>query len=323
MKYQIYTLRLVYPPISNQEAAWLDEDSEAKSQIGQSNLYMICQQSEALFDVPSFKNESQTDKELLRFKICLNGKMYAGHIDLTELTRSKKVNLDIYEVELQAGERFLKIVKVAEENNETEIIDWFTPRSMIFRKSRQDKTIYGLDEYEETTQYHLHYVGISRKDSFTRLISKPHEKRLAILSNESAYKIGSRLTDELFHLFFRVDYVGINILEKDDIHSFMNSSDLHYVSAICDAEKAYVKILKPKYNKIKFSNYPRGADGLYGKSLKSYGFVIGESVTLITETKDIKGAYTENSDFLSSADMILIKGDTVSLLKGHEYDVSI
>ena len=48
MKSQINLLRLVYPPISNQEAEWLKDDPEVQECIKTSNLYMICQREEVV-----------------------------------------------------------------------------------------------------------------------------------------------------------------------------------------------------------------------------------------------------------------------------------
>jgi len=42
-------LRLVYPPISNQEGDWLASDEEVKDQVKESKFYMIGQRKELLF----------------------------------------------------------------------------------------------------------------------------------------------------------------------------------------------------------------------------------------------------------------------------------
>jgi hypothetical protein len=46
---QICSLRLVYPPISNQEAEWLMHDPVVKAELRQSNIYMIVSRAEAKF----------------------------------------------------------------------------------------------------------------------------------------------------------------------------------------------------------------------------------------------------------------------------------
>lgn len=46
MKVQLHFLKLVYPPISNQEAEWLKDIPEVQEEIRHSNLYMIGQRHE-------------------------------------------------------------------------------------------------------------------------------------------------------------------------------------------------------------------------------------------------------------------------------------
>ena len=63
MKVQLHFLKLVYPPISNQEAEWLKEIPEVQEVIKHSNLYMIGQRHESKFIIdehsviPDFTNE--------------------------------------------------------------------------------------------------------------------------------------------------------------------------------------------------------------------------------------------------------------------------
>jgi len=49
VKVQITSLRLVYPPISNQVADWMKSDPEVEAVLRKSNLYMVAQREEAKF----------------------------------------------------------------------------------------------------------------------------------------------------------------------------------------------------------------------------------------------------------------------------------
>lgn len=51
MKAQLNILKLVYPPISNQEAEWLKDDPEVRELLKQSNLYMIGQRGESSYEI--------------------------------------------------------------------------------------------------------------------------------------------------------------------------------------------------------------------------------------------------------------------------------
>ena len=126
------------------------------------------------------------------------------------------------------------------------------------------------------------------------------------------------MSDEIILLFFRVAHIGIRVFGKENIDSFWSddiSSDK--LSIICDAEKAYVRMLNPEYNEVKFKHYPKGADGLYGEGLKSYAFILGEDIALSTETANIKGNRIKDTNSFDSVDMITVEGNTVTLIKGY------
>lgn len=179
---------------------------------------------------------------------------------------------------------------------------------------RNHPAIEGLDDYRVFTDYFLHYVGISKKnDSLTRLVIKPHDKRLRILSNENTKRFGSRLTDEMILLFFRVEPLRFNILMEGDDLDLSGNIDISPI--VSDAEKAFVKISNAEYNIIKYKNYPRGKDGLYNTGLNRYGFVIGEDITLTTDSVSIVGTNISETHWGKNGDLIYVNGDNVSLEK--------
>lgn len=76
-----------------------------------------------------------------------------------------------------------------------------------------------------------------------------------------------------------------------------------------------MNILESRYNTIRFSEYPKGKDGLYDTGLKRYGYVIGEDISFVTDYQDIIGSYVSDEKLPENADLILIEGDQVSLRK--------
>ena len=150
----------------------------------------------------------------------------------------------------------------------------------------------------------------------TRLVVKPHDKRLRILSNESPESYGSRVTDETVLFFFRVEPLRIITVEsEEEINEIVNGTNFDNRLIFADAEKAFVHILESKYNTIRFSEYPKGKDGLYNTGLKRYGYVIGEDISFVTDNQDIMGSYTSEEKLPENADLILIEGDHVTLRK--------
>ena len=194
-----------------------------------------------------------------------------------------------------------------------EVIDEISPYKIIQYKMYGNGIIEGIDNISEINKYYLHYVGISKKDdSLTRLVIKPHDKRLRILSMENTNSKEFSLSDEINLLFFRVEPIRISTWEDESVEEFFDNT-IDYLSIIADAEKALVSSLNSKYNTIKFKNYPKGKDGLYDAGLKRYGYLIGENITLITNNEIIKGDKFNEYNLANKADVIFIEGDETSI----------
>jgi hypothetical protein len=320
---QINFLKLVYPPITNQEAEWLKDDEEAQERLRQSNLYMIGQREEAVF---KYRGCPVDDNGILNaeYSTSLNSSHFS--IDINKMLERVKFPESDFEVKIECGEKLIRFWKVDPVSGELlEVVQWFTVEKILYDKWRGIPEVVGLDEYELFTNYKLHYVGISKKnDSLQRLVVQAHDKRIRILSNESAMSHGARLTDEVVLFFFRISPIHIKTLFSDDkIDMFSdelcNKKVPDTIRCFSDAEKAFVKILKSDYNEVKFKEYPRCIDGLYDENLKRYAYVISETITFSTSTCSIRGRFWGDNFLMpNNADMIFIQGDNVSLVKYDE-----
>jgi len=323
MKSQINILQLVYPPISNQEAEWLKDDLEVQEELKNSNLYMICQRSEAFFEYTHANiTKNIGDEGIFRFSIITQAHTTSGEIDISRLLKLHNVDLERNEIEIEIGPKLFRFWKVDKATgNKTDVIDWFTTEKILFDKYHGHPALSGLTDYMNFTKYFLHYVGISKKeDSLTRLVVRPHDKRLRVLSNEETKNYGSRLTDEIVLLFFTVNPLQITQIETDEeVSELVNGVEIDLIPIIADAEKAYVKILNSEYNTVKYDGYPKGSDGLYDSGLRRYGYLIGEDISIITETETIEGKYISDTvGWPSTQDFIFIHGDEVTFIKAKE-----
>lgn len=323
MKSQINILQLVYPPISNQEAEWLKDDQEVQEEIKNSNLYMICQRAEAFFKYTSADiTKHFTDDGIFRFSLNTQDFSTSGEIDIFQLLKLHNVDLERNEIEIELGPKLFRFWRADKATGDTtDVIDWFTTEKILFDKYHGHPALTGLDNYRKFTKYFLHYVGISKKeDSLTRLVIRPHDKRLRVLSNEEVKTDGSRLTDEVILLFFTVNPLQITQIETDEEFSELaNGVEIDLIPIVADAEKAYVKILNSEYNTVKYNGYPKGSDGLYNTGLTRYGYLIGEDISIITDTDTIEGKHISDSvGWPSTMDFIFICGDEVTLIKAKE-----
>ena len=67
---QTSRLDLVYPPISNQEAVWLEHDPDVREELRASDLYMIAARAEAKFTDIELDRETHTAESPWRRGFC-------------------------------------------------------------------------------------------------------------------------------------------------------------------------------------------------------------------------------------------------------------
>lgn len=309
MRYLANYLKLVYPPISNQEADWLSSDLEVREIVKSSKLYMIGQRKEIFFvDIEPHPFLQGCITFRLQLEDVISPKIY-----YSIFTERFNFDDDDDEIQIELSNKLFRFTL----NNQDNIIRWFTPDVFLFLLSRKLIKV-GIHQEFDFTQFsvfELHYVGISKKDdSFSRLFDQGHKGRLKILSNEYTKELTARLTDELFIFFFDIEQFNINIFNTAE----ELESDLHYTSEknkiIADAEKAFVKLLDTKYNEVKFINYPKGVDGLYDDNLERYAYSINEDVSFYTGSIRFNGSIVVFSTE-ATADMILIEGEQAEILK--------
>ncbi|WP_375550747.1 hypothetical protein [Rhodophyticola porphyridii] len=257
-KSKVTFLETVYPPISNQEAVWLQNDPEVEALLRQSDLYMIGGRTEAkylnLFIDP--------DTNVVTFDFAIGDKFRDPvEIRVRDLPTVEESEAESFWIE--AGEKIIRVWDGPISEPGSNLLDWFTTEKLIWDRSRGRAGIERFERYREAATYDLLYVGIAKVgDSFDRLISNGHKARMQILGNEPQRYPGARVTDEIYLFLFNVQLLIMTTFEPD--HDFENEDfgdSYNQKCIVADAEKAFVSVLKPEYNVVKFVNYPRGADG--------------------------------------------------------------
>lgn len=305
------SLRLVFPPISNQEADWLKNDPDILKLMEDSSLYMIGRRAELFFrnievtfEKLGFKFDLERDGEIIRDGVWLDLSFLDKHHTSSDL-------------KIEAGSKFLRVW----DSTRTNILYWCTVDVLLHDYWRRRVSVSNLNSIRDMTTFELLYVGISKKDdAFKRLVLNPHEKRLAALTHEFPLRNGARISDELWFFFFRIDPLHIRTfgIEDDEI-DLLDPPRPNHVAITADAEKAFVNLMNAKYNTIKFKTYPFSTDGLYGEGLDRFGYIIDEDLTFVTSTLTIRGSFGSlpNSMVLKEqpADAIIVEGDDVTFCK--------
>ena len=291
-------LELVFPPISNQEAHHF-KDEPAAEHMRASDFYMIGGKPKSKFSNIVFNDDSIT----ISFDIYIADENRShGIIDIGEL--KSVAHFQGEQFGLSLTENAIEIVY--EKGGENYILDRFTPENILWYRSRDMQGVSGIDNFEELFRYDLLYVGIAKVgDSYDRLIKKGHHARQAILSNEPQRSPGARVSDEIFLFLFRLEPLFISTFGAgDDIDL---DFDYQHKKLVADAEKAFVSLLQPEYNVVKFNQYPKSSDGLFDSKLDRYSYSIGEAITFNTAHGRIKGGRNGDLGGLSNkADFISV-----------------
>lgn len=310
-KSKLSLLETVYPPLSNQEAVWLQNDPEVEALLRQSDFYMIGGRAEAKY----LNLVVDTDTYVVTFDFTI-GDDFSDPVEIhiRDLPAVNESEVEFFWVE--AGEKCIRVWDGPIGEPGSKVLEWFTTEKLIWDRSRGHAGIKGFDRHREAATYDLLYVGIAKVgDSFDRLISNGHRARMEILGNEPQRYPGARVTDEIYLFLYAVRPLILTVFEPN--HEFDDedfSGDYEQKRIVADAEKAFVSLLKPEYNVVKFENYPKGADGLYGSDFVRYGYVICESIVFNTAHGRIRGSRGVATGFITNdADGIFVEENTVKL----------
>lgn len=310
---------LVYPPVSNQEAEWITKDPKVAERLRSSELYMIAMRAEATFTSLVAKGSNlQIQLE--------SGNSLTDRFELDCETLAENVfgvGNAPDDIEIRLGP---KIIKLFANESQDDIdsgrahpFEWFSTEKLIYDVGRKKAGIHGLHRHREFATYRLLYVGIAKEtDTYDRLFAGAHEKRQKILGNEYPTQPNSRVTDEMFLFAWAADPVVFRTIETGDefLDSYGQDWDAHYKAVIADAEKAFVHLLNPQYNTVKFANYPKGKDGLSSYGYGGHSFVLAENITFQGSPESMRGAWLGIDNMPSNdADIIVTRGDTVRLYK--------
>jgi hypothetical protein len=310
-KSKLTFLETVYPPISNQEAVWLQNDPEVEALLRQSDFYMIGGRTEAKY----INIVVDPDTLVVTFDFAIGDEFRDPvAIRIRDLPAVEESEADSFWIE--AGEKIIRVWDGPIGEAGSSVLDWFTTEKLISDRSRGRAGIARFDRHREAAVYDLLYVGIAKVgDSFDRLISNGHKARMEILGNEPQRYPGARVTDEIYLFLFNVQPIIMTTFEPE--HVFGNediSAAYDQKRIVADAEKAFVSLLKPEYNVVKFARYPKGADGLYGSEYVRYGYALCEPFSFNTAHGRIRGGRDEATGFITNdADSIFVEGNTVRL----------
>lgn len=313
------SLRLVAPPLSNQEADRFrtsgPEANDAKRQLGRATIYMIGQRQEIFFRDIRWDEEASE----LRFTLVLGDRAVRGCLDARELSR-RFGNPDRGTMGVSADQNYIHILDIDEDGEKT-VVWGASPDALLYHVWHRDRDIALERDARDLASYRLLYIGMSDDGAYRRLIKAPHHARLDILTNELQIRAEARVSDETFFFMFEVDPLHVQSWGGDDeitdeqIERLIDPElGLPQTRLTSDVEKAFISMLETPYNKRRYKNYPKVAGGISDLGFDSYSYAIAEDLSFDVAGQRVDGGYARGLPNSDDADFILVKGDQVQLI---------
>lgn len=148
-------------------------------------------------------------------------------------------------------------------------------------------------DFTSAITYEVLYVGESVGEKLTQRF-KAHHALQNMLIEEKVISPSFDKSEELILMPFTIDSDMCTMLtgfspENDWIKAFIGDFDVTPNQISLDAEKAFVHSMNPKYNQIRFKNYPLSKDGLYKSDVSVFYYSIAENMILKYDAGKIIG----------------------------------
>lgn len=296
-------LELTFAPVSAYGLYLMKNDKWFLDRIGKSKIYFIGQRPMLFFDNPEYNNE----KNELSFSIRMNGVSQERIIlNLDQFKELKEIEI----IEFHFHECQISF----HDPNTKELLYWFTPDRLIHLHSNENIKLNNFVIKDEYIIFDLLYIGISKKRrAYDRLI-EGHHKLQHILASYYPLEKCHRISEEISIFFFDVGQTKITVSDYTEIDEMIETSNELYKKeqTIADAEKAFVKTLKPPENDEKYDNYPESTDGLFCDDVDRVSYLINEQIIFKTKfNKIVSKRSFKKSGMDNDSDFIFVKRDGV------------
>lgn len=169
----------------------------------------------------------------------------------------------------------------------------FTFDELIYYWSKDWFQIIMPDDFTSAITYEVLYVGECIGEKLTQRFNAHHALQ-NMLIEEKVISPSFDKSEELILMPFTIDSNMCSMLtgfssEDDWMKAFIGDFDVTLNQITLDAEKALVHGMNPKYNHIRFNNYPFSKDGLYKSDASVFCYSIAENMILKYDTGNIIG----------------------------------
>lgn len=275
------------PAMSAYEFDHFREEAAVQERWRSSSLYMICQRPVIFFDdvvaesgVISGRIRQRGNETALRFELdVLPGQPYFGS------TCETIIELGFYDQQPAPTPPFKNVAAIKLFDSDEQFTGYLSPERLLFEHLRIGNFARIEGDISALLRYEVHYIGQAQDQPIERRL-RSHETFQRILAREFPRIAQDIPTMEISLLFFGIEYASTPVtfqmldggelsdsqgrpLSDEEIGAVLLGTPLERFRSeiVNDAEAYLINFMLPRYNRVRYANYP-----LIAKDLRSCGF---------------------------------------------------
>lgn len=319
----INILQLAYTPLSTYDFTIVKDDVIIQEFINSGKLYVIAQRPILTFEKFTLDANDQ-ENPILKFEIHQKGNneilrcefpLFQEGFDIPPGTFTNiAINYTYPKSEEKRDDYPMPFSSMANFVISTSdgSFYWLSPEKLIYHHIRGTLQTRIDGDITQFLKYKVHYVGkATDQDIIERLTGHSHLQD--VLAVERPFHYGTLPTDEIVLLLLSFqENLFMNTFSADDkdmdlaVKMLMGELPINQDTIYLDAEKALIKALQPKHNRLRYKKYPVSKDGLHSLNLDLYTFTLNDPITL----------QYENGEIIGRKDHLLVQDGALQIKKG-------
>ncbi len=311
----INDIELAYSPMSAFHFNKLVKDKEFRNIFFDSHIYIIAQRKELTFNNFNFSKEFMLDFEIHQKE---NDEVIKCKLPIIQENITSDVN-KIIELRLHDrrntienkngfpfnGTQGFTIKSRDKPKSESKLLAWFSPDKLFQNYWKGHIKVDFSRKFKGFCEFNVCYVGKSTEQNICQRLSS-HSTFQEILINESALSYGNIPSNEIMILLFRIK--DSNTIVKWGMESTATEMSDYLTDYLLpsektislDAEKALIKHLQPKYNKVLYKSFPQNNDLVNTDYHDTIFYAFSDPIKLVYDNGEIKGGefYDDNRDYI-------------------------
>jgi hypothetical protein len=275
-------LQFGYAPLSSYDFEMLKNDPDVKAALQRAVIYIIAQRPLIQFVNIEIDNEARVlNFSLHRDDINENVECAFPFDENPELNFGNEVIIEFGshtdDPKITHGIKFY--------NGNGDFLFWASPERFLYLASQELIKLYTNINPKEFMSFKVLYVGKCTDEHIFKRFEGHHALQRILIEERIINKLYDKSHEFVIIPLEFLDNREISVYGSDNIDELVDQIEnpnklIEQRKIALDVEKALIKCLDPRFNKEKFSNYPKSVDGLYNENLDKIVYQIRENILL-------------------------------------------